>query len=98
MQGNSDVLRGGLIVTSFEISVKISPMAKALGKETISMELSEWELFAILKAMSKWNKKLYIRMKKELIEEAKKDGYDMSIGERTMTTVKCRHCGGDVKV
>jgi hypothetical protein len=73
-------------------------MAEALGKEPIAMEMSEWELFAIMKAMSKWNKKLYIRIKKELIEEAIEDGYDISIGEREMTTIKCKKCGEDIKI
>jgi hypothetical protein len=85
-------------MVSFELRVKISSMAQALGKEPINMELSEWELFAIMKAMSKWNKKLYIRLKKELVEEAKKEGYDISIAQREMTTIKCKKCGEDISI
>ena len=66
-------------------------MGKKLGKEEISIEISEWEMQSLLKAMSKWNKSLFKKIKVDLIEEAQKEGYDFVIDIPTIKKT-CPEC------
>ncbi len=73
-------------------------MAKALGKEPIQIELTEMEMVSILRAMSRWNKKLYLKIKIGLIEEMIKEGYDLLIEGANYLELKCKHCKKTFKV
>jgi hypothetical protein len=64
-------------MVQFRISTVVGMWGKKLGKEEISIILSEWEFQSLLKGCHHWNKKLYNRIKNELILEAKKEGYEI---------------------
>lgn len=81
----------------FELGVKISPLERKFGKETIKIQISEWEMNSMLKALAGRNKSLYSRVKVELIDEAKKEGYEIMIGSKKVK-VKCPKCGGEVEI
>ncbi len=51
---------------------------KKLGKEEIFVEISEWEMQSMLKALIRLNKTLYTKIKRDLIDEALKEGYEFS--------------------
>jgi hypothetical protein len=84
-------------MTIFRLSTVIGVWEKKFGKEEISIEFTEWEIASLLKACKHWNKKLYVRIKNELIEEAKKEGYNISIDPQPIK-VKCPTCKGEVKI
>jgi hypothetical protein len=84
-------------VVIFELGIKISPLEKKLGREQISMHISEWEMNSLVKALAIRNKTLYARVIKELIDEGKKEGYEMMLGSLKLK-VKCPHCNGEVEI
>ena len=81
----------------FELRVKISPIEKKLGRETVSIDVSEWEMNSLLRSLSVRNKSLYARLMKELIEEAKNEGFEMLIGSQKVK-VECPHCKHEVEI
>lgn len=84
-------------MVTFELSVKVDPFAKALGREPIKLQLDEFEVLSILKSMSRWNKKLYMKMKINFIDEVNKE-YELDIGEAKLLSIKCKSCGNKIKV
>jgi hypothetical protein len=81
----------------FELGTKISPIEKKLGREAIVIELSEWEMNTLLNVLSTRSKQLYVRIVNELIDEAKKEGYEMMIGTDKVK-VRCPHCKEMVEI
>jgi len=81
----------------FELGTKISPIEKKLGREAIVIELSEWEMNTLITVLSTRSKQLYVRIVTELINEAKKEGYEMVIGTDKVE-IKCPHCKEKVVV
>jgi hypothetical protein len=65
-------------MTLFKITTIVGVWGKKLGKEEIAVELTEFEVLSMMRALSRWNKTLYAKIKSELIEEAKKEGYEIS--------------------
>ena len=51
----------------------------------------------ILKVLASRNRQMYIRIINELINEAKKEGYEMMIGTEKVK-VKCPHCKEEVEI
>lgn len=78
-------------MVKFKLSTIAGVWGKKLGKEEISVELSEWEMQSILRSMSKWNKSIFKKIKVELIEEALKEGYDFDI-EIPSVKKRCPEC------
>lgn len=75
-------------MTTFRISTVIGVWGKKLGKEEVSVDLTEWEMHSLLKAVAYYNSTLLKKLNKELIDEAKKEGYEI-----TFVTPKPRHGG-----
>jgi hypothetical protein len=84
-------------VVVFEVGIKISPIEKKLGRETVKIEVSEWEMNSLLNLLSQRNKTLYTRIVKELIDEAKKEGFEMMMATGKVK-VECPHCKGEVEI
>jgi len=82
----------------FKLETKVGVWGKKLGKEPVSVEISEMEMISLLKALAHWNKPLYRKVKIGLIEEAKREGYEFSIGEIEFLEIKCPKCGEKVKI
>ncbi len=81
----------------FELGTKLGTLEKKLGRESIVMEISEWEMNTILKVLANRNKQMYVRIVNELINEARKEGYEMVIGTEKVK-VKCPHCKQEVEI
>jgi aromatic ring-opening dioxygenase LigB subunit len=81
----------------FQLGTKISAIEKKLGREPVIMEISEWDMNAILKVLASRNRQMYIRIVQELINEAKKEGYEMMIATEKVK-VKCPHCKEEVEI
>jgi len=81
----------------FQLSIKLGALEKRLGKETVVMNINEWEMVSLLKALSVRNKSLYVRIMKELIDEAKNEGFDIMLDFKKVK-VKCPHCKGEVEI
>jgi hypothetical protein len=82
----------------FVISTKVGVWGKKLGKEPVSVELSEMEMVTLLKILSIRKRTLYKKIKVGLIEEARKEGYEFEMGDVDFLEVKCPKCGNKVKV
>jgi hypothetical protein len=81
----------------FELGTKLGTLEKKLGRESIVMEISEWEMNTILRVLATRNKPMYVRIVNELINEAKKEGYDMMIAIEKVK-VKCPNCKKEVEI
>jgi hypothetical protein len=81
----------------FELGTKLGSLEKKLGRESIVMEISEWEMNTILRVLATRNKPMYVRIVNELINEAKKEGYDMMIATEKVK-VKCPNCKKEVEI
>jgi len=81
----------------FQLSIKLGALEKRLGKETVVMNINEWEMVSLLKALSVRNKTLYVRIMKEFIGEAKNEGFDIMLDFKKVK-VKCPHCKGEVEI
>lgn len=84
-------------MVQFRLSTVLGIWGKKLGKEEVSIELGEWEMLSILKCLNHWNKKLYIKIKRELIEEAKKEGYEIEFKPPELK-VKCPKCKEEIRL
>jgi hypothetical protein len=84
-------------VVIFELGIKVGALERKLGKETIKLEISEWEMNSLLRALSARNKTMYIRIMEELINEAKSEGYEMLIGSEHIK-IKCPSCKEEVEI
>lgn len=84
-------------MVTFKISTVVGVWGKKLGKEEISVEISEWEMFSILKSLSHWNKGLYKKLKVELINEAVEEGYEITIN-RSFLKIKCPKCKEEIEL
>lgn len=82
----------------FLLSTKVGVWGKKLGKEPVSIEITEMEMVSLLKALGHWNKPLYRKIRIGLIEEAKKDGFEFEMADAQFMEVICPKCGGKVKV
>jgi hypothetical protein len=81
----------------FQLQIKIGTLEKKLGKEPVTMDISEMEMASLLKSLARWNKTLYIRIAKELIEEGHKEGYEMYVESRKIE-ITCPSCKQRVKI
>ena len=79
----------------FQLSTKVSPIERKLGKEPIMMNISEWEMNSMLSCLSSRNKGMYHRIMRELIDEAKSEGYEIMIGDRKVKII-CPKCQTEV--
>jgi len=84
-------------IAKFKIATVIGVLEKKLGKEEISTELTEWEFQSLLKACHHWNKKLYKKLKIALLDEAIKEGYQISFMIPNVE-VKCPKCKEMIKI
>jgi len=84
-------------IATFKIATVIGVLEKKLGKEEVVVELSEWEMHSLLKACHHWNKKLFKKLKVGLINEAIKEGYQISFMIPNIE-VKCPKCKEMIKV
>jgi hypothetical protein len=84
-------------LATFKVSTVLSTWAKKLGKEEISVEITEWEMMSMLKALANWNKKIYKKIRIGVIDEAIKEGYDINI-DKEFLTIECPHCKEKIEV
>ena len=84
-------------MAGFKISTVTGVWGKKLGKEEVEVELSEWELHSLMKACHHWNKKLYRKLKSELVNEAIKEGFEISFNLPD-TKIRCPKCKKVIKI
>lgn len=75
----------------------VTGLSKRFGKEPVSVELNEIEMHSLLKACHHWNKKLYAKLKTELIDEAVKEGYEITFVTPSFK-FKCPKCNKEIKI
>ena len=81
----------------FQLCLKLGALEKRFGKEEIKIDISEWEMNSLLRALAVRNKTMYVRIMHELINEAKKDGYEIMIGAEQLK-IKCPNCKEEIKI
>ena len=82
-------------MAKFKIATVVGAFAKQLGKEEIFVELTEWDMQSLIELTSKYKKPLYRKIKKELIDEAIKEGYDLNI-VAPLTKTTCPNCKEEI--
>jgi len=80
----------------FEFKIKMGLLEKKLGRETVSIDISEIDMSSLLKMSSHWNKTLNIRFR-QFLEEARNEGFDMLVSGNPVV-VTCPHCKEKVMV
>lgn len=63
--------------------------------EEVSVTVSEWEMQSMLKALGHWNKDLFRKLKVGLIDEAIKEGYEIS-WILPPVKMKCPNCKEEI--
>lgn len=75
----------------FKLSTLIGVFEKKIGVEEIFIELSEMDMISMLNLFERYNNKLFKKLKLNLIDEAIKEGYEMSFDSPKIKT-KCPNC------
>jgi len=81
----------------FQLGIKLGALEKKLGREPVTMDISEWEMRIVLNALQNRSKTMYYRITKELINEAKNEGYEIIV-ESPKIKIKCPNCKEDIEI